>query len=286
MSAWEEHMLQDLELAGFADRTRMTYLSSAREFAGFHRASPVDLEQDAVRRWVRALRERGLSAQRLRQHFSALAFLYRKTLARPAVVSFLSWPRDAVRVPVVLSIDEVCCLLQTIGDPRYRALFTLVYATGLRLSEACALETADIDVSCRIIRVRNGKGQKQRVVMLGDRLRLVLEDYLTTAPPKVPRLFSSNCGGSVNAEVARAALTRAASQIKLSKKVTPRTLRHSFATHLLESGTDLRVIQVLLGHASIRATARYAQVSQSLISKTQSPLEALPRLPSHALGID
>jgi integrase/recombinase XerD len=278
MDIWEEHMLQDLELAGFADRTRTTYLSAVRDYVQFHDATPSDLDQLAVRRWVQALRGRGLSAQRLRQHFSALAFLYRKTLGRPAAVAFLSWPKDAVRVPNVLSSDEVHRVLVTIQEPQYRALFTLVYATGLRLSEACTLETTDVDPARRVIRVRNGKGGKQRFVMLGTRLLMVLDEYRAAVRPPAPRLFSSSRGRAMNAEVARAVLARAATELCLQKKVTPRTLRHTFATHLLEGGTDLRVIQVLLGHASIRATARYVHVSRAFIAETRSPLDALPSM--------
>jgi integrase/recombinase XerD len=275
MNHWEEHLVQDLELAGYAERTRGIYLNAVRDFVAFHGASPAELEQAAVRAWVRALRGRSLSAPRLRQHFSALAFLYRKTLGSPAAVSFLSWPRDTIRVPSVLSADEVVSVLRGIGEHRYRALFTLVYATGLRLSEACGLEMRDVDAAQRVIRVRNGKGRKERVVMLGARLLGVLDDYLARVRPVAPRLFCSNRGGNVDQEAARTALALAA-MVSLAKKVTPRVLRHSFATHLLEGGTDLRVIQVLLGHSSIRATARYAQVSQLLVSTTRSPLDTLP----------
>ena len=275
MDRWEEDMAQDLELAGFADRTRGTYLSAARDFATFHGASPETLEQRAVRAWVQALRQRSLSSQRLRQHFSALAFLYRKTLARPNVVAFLSWPRDTIRVPSVLSGEEVCAVLTQISEPCYRALFTLVFATGLRLSEACSLEITDLDLSCGVIHVRNGKGGKQRVVMLGSRLHSMLAKFLG-ARAGADRVFRSPTGGCLSQRAARAALARAAMDGGVSKTVTPRLLRHTFATHLLENGTDIRVIQVLLGHASLRATVRYAQVSLAVVARTQSPIDRLP----------
>jgi site-specific recombinase XerD len=211
----------------------------------------------------------------MRQHFAALKFLYVKTLGRPEITSFLSWPRDAPRLPVVLSVSDVERLLGSLREPKYRVFFSLIYATGLRLREASQLETRDIDAARGVIRVRHGKGRRERLVTLGSRLLHTLRVYWKFVRPPAPWLFASSRGTHVNAEVARSALKRAATDAGFEKPVTPHTLRHCFATHLLEQGTDLRVIQVLLGHRSIRTTAGYAHVSVDVISKVASPLDRL-----------
>ncbi|MCA9599424.1 MAG: tyrosine-type recombinase/integrase, partial [Myxococcales bacterium] len=199
-------------------------------------------------------------------------------LGKPALVSFLSWPKDPVRLPVVLSAGEVSRLLDALATPRFAVFFTTVYAAGLRLGEACRLETRDIDAQRGVIHVRGGKGGKERLVMLSPQLLALLRAYWKRERPAAPWLFASRTGTHLAPEVARKALKRAAQQAKLDKKkVTPHVLRHSFATHLLESGTDLRVIQVLLGHSSIKSTTRYAAVSAKTITRTRSPLERLRR---------
>jgi site-specific recombinase XerD len=267
-------MKSDLELAGYARRTRAAYINSVRDFAHFHRRSPDLLGQNDVRAWATHLSARHLSAQRRRQHHAALRFLYGRTLARPEVTAFLSWPRDAEHLSTVLAPSEIERLLRALRQPKYRVFFTLLYATGMRLREACLLETSDIDAARGVIHVRNAKGGRERLVMLGARLLGLLRAYWKFVRPPAPWLFASSRGTPVNPEVARNALKRAAVDAGLAA-VTPRTLRHSFATHLLESGTDLRVIQVLLGHRSIRTTARYARVSTELIARTESPIEKL-----------
>jgi site-specific recombinase XerD len=155
--------------------------------------------------------------------------------------------------------------------------FATVYATGLRLGEACRLETRDIDAARGVIHVRQAKGHKERFVMLSPRLLAILRAYWSLeqppAQPPAPWLFASRRGRCLDADWARAALRLAARKAGIDKKVTPHALRHSFATHLLEGGTDLRVIQVLLGHESIKTTTRYARVSTELIGKTPSPIE-------------
>jgi integrase/recombinase XerD len=271
-------LAQDLELAGHSASTQRIYLAAVREFAAFGGRTPGKMDQDDVRAWIRELRTRALSAQRLRQHFSALKFLYARTLGRPGVTSFLSWPKDAKRIQAVLGAEDVARLLRGLLDAKYRVFFTLLYATGLRLNEACQLETDDIDAERGLIHVRRGKGGKERAVMLAPRLLCTLRSYWRFARPPSPWLFASARGTHLNAEVARIALKRAAATVGLTK-VTPRVLRHSFATHLLEAGTDLRVIQVLLGHESIRTTARYTRVSLDTISKTPSPFDRLPFQP-------
>lgn len=277
MTKLRSRMMQDLDLGGYAKRTRQTYVDSIRDFARFHGRSPDQLGQDEVREWVEHLRRRKpkLSTQRLRQHFAALRFFYGKTLGQPQVTSFLSWPRDPKKLPVVLSEEQVHRLLGAFAAPRFRVFFTTVYAAGLRISEACRLETQDIDTARGVIHVRNGKGGKERLVMLSPRLLVILRAYWKQERPRAPWLFSGRTGNHLAAEVARKAFRRAASTVKLGKRVTPHVLRHSFATHLLEQGTDLRVIQILLGHDSIRSTTHYARVSAGMLAKAKSPLDRL-----------
>jgi len=275
MTTLREKMMQDLKLAGYAPKTQSLYLDAIGDLAKFC-WSPGELGQEQVRAWVQRLTESKVGPQRLRQHFAALKFLYGKTLGRPELVSFLSWPSDPERLPVVLSEQQVGQLLEALESPKYRVLFTTIYATGLRVSEACHLKTQDIDAARGVILV-HGKGNKERLVMLSPRLLAILRAYWRQERPRLPYLFTSRTGRLQNADYARVVLKKACAKAKLGKKVTPHVLRHSFATHLLESGEDLRVIQVLLGHANIQSTTRYAQVSAGLIRKTKSPLERLPK---------
>lgn len=278
MTTLRKQMMQDLGLGGYSERTKKTYIQCIRMMAKHYRRSPSELRQPEIRAWVQHLLNRKQSTQRLRQHFAALRFLYGKTLGKPELVSFLSWPKDPERLPVVLSAEEVSRLLDALATPRMAVFFTTVYAAGLRIGEACRLETHDIDAARGVIHVRGGKGGKERLVMLAPRLLTLLRAYWKHERPRAPWLFASRTGTHLSAEVARKAFTSAVRTAKLGKKkVTPHVLRHSFATHLLERGTDLRVIQVLLGHSSIKSTTRYVSVSAGLLAKTKSPLERLPK---------
>lgn len=276
MNSVLECMLSDLALAGYATQTQSVYLHAAQDFSNFHGRSPAHLGNAELRSWVQHLGQQGLSGQRRRQHHAALRFLYEKTLGRPEATAFLAWPRDAERLPAVLSSRDVARVLGKLREPKYRVFFTLVYATGMRLHEACLLETRDIDAMRGTIRVRLGKGKRERWVMLGPRLLHLLRTYWAFARPTPPWLFCSSRSRALNPEVARRALSRAGAEAGITIRVTPRILRHCFATHLLENGTDIRVIQALLGHRSIRTTARYTHVSLALIAKTRSPFESLP----------
>lgn len=273
-----EQLRSDLELAGYAVQTRAIYLRAVKDLARFYKRSPATLSSTDLRCWVARLAGSGISSQRRRQHHAALRFLYSRTLGQPNVTSFLSWPRDRDRLAVVLSIAEVERLLRALRSPTYRVFFTLVYATGLRLREACLLETRDIDAERGIIRVRHGKGGRERIVMLSPRLLRILRTYWSVVRPPAPWLFASARGKALNGEVARTALGHAARAAHVPAPVTPHVLRHTFATHLIEAGTDLRVVQTLLGHRSIRTTARYVRISTDLIARVQSPLEQLGAL--------
>jgi integrase/recombinase XerD len=273
-----DQMAQDLRLAGYAEETQKKYLASAEKLARFYWRSPAVLTKDLIRGYIGHLLEvEKLKSQRLRQHFAALKFLYAKTLGQPEMVSFLSWPADPERLPVVLSLDEVSAILKALKTPIYRTLLATVYATGLRISEGCALETHDIDAQRGVIHVRRGKGDKERLVPLSLRLLSILRAYWRSERPPAPFLFASpTTGAPVHATSVRKALKLATEQAGIQKRVTPHVLRHAFATHLLEAGTELRVIQVLLGHASLQTTTRYARVSAGMIQKVESPIDRLP----------
>ena len=278
MTRLRDRMMQDLTLGGYADGTKQTYVDCIRMFAKFHGRSPDELGAEDVRRWAEHLTTKGISAQRIGQHFAALKFLYRKTLYKPEAVSFLTSPRKPKRLPVVLSAEQVERLLQALQTPRYRVFFLTMYATGLRFTEACQLQTRDIDAARGVIHVRHGKGRRERLVMLRPQLLEILRTYWKVVRPTPPWLFAATRGQRhLDKDSARRALKRAAQQAGIdAKNAIPHVLRHSFATHLLERGTDLRVIQVLLGHASIRSTTVYTSVSPALIMNIKSPIEMLP----------
>jgi site-specific recombinase XerD len=272
-----DKMSDDLKLAGLADGTRRAYLSAIGDFAKFHWRAPQDMGRDEVRAWVDHLTKRaGVSAAWRGVHFSALRFFYGKTLGKPEVVSFLTSRSDPRKLAEVLSADEVFQVLAALKKPKYRVLCTTIYATGLRISEACNLKVEDIDAKQGIIRVCHGKGGRPRRVKLSDKLLGILRAYWKQERPEPPWLFPSRKGGPLEPTAARRALHCASFVAGLDKHVTPHVLRHSFATHLLDSGTELRVIQVLLGHAHIGTTTRYTQVSSKLISSAPSLLDALP----------
>jgi len=189
----------------------------------------------------------------------------------------LPLPKLRKTIPVVLSCAEVQALLDALATPRMRMFFTLVYATGLRLREACVLETRDIQKERGVIHVRHGKGGIERFVTLGARLYALLRAYYAEVRPTPPWLFSGRGGKALHPDVAIKTMVAARCAARIEKRVSTHTLRHSFATHLLEQGTDLRVIQVLLGHSSLQTTTTYTHVSSKLVADVTSPLDLLPK---------
>ena len=280
MSVLRDQMVQDLELGGYALRTVQEYLRCIRALARFHRRSPAQLGPDQIRAWVAHLKhQRKVGPSRLRQHLAALKFLYGKTLGQPQVVSFICWPRAPLPLPTVLSAGQVQSLLLALQVPVYRVLFVTMYATGLRISEACQLQTSDIEAERGVIHVRHAKRGKERLVMLDPKLHRILRAYWAAERPTPPYLFTSpRTGKPVRPQAARDALAEAVAEVGLTERITPHAMRHSFATHLLETGTRLRVIQMLLGHSSIRSTTRYTHVSTQHIARTRSPLDRINRV--------
>jgi site-specific recombinase XerD len=269
-------MVSDFELGNYSEGTRERYLSCVRAFAAHFMRSPADLGVEDVRGFLLHLtRVRKISVSQLKMYVAALKFLYGRTLGRPEVVAWIPWPRVRSSLPEVLAPEEVRQILMAIDPALFRALFVTTYATGLRISEVCSLQVEDLDSARGVIRVL-GKRNRERFVPLSERLLVVLRRYYRGERPRGPWLFPQSRGdGHVSPDQARRALELALCTTGLGKRVTPHVLRHSVATHLLEAGTDLRVIQAILGHASIRTTTRYTRVSARLIRSAKDPLEII-----------
>jgi site-specific recombinase XerD len=269
-------MMQDLELAGHAPETRRVYLSAIQDLVAYHGGrSPLRMGQEEIRRWVEHLQSKDLSSGRRRQLYSALRFFFGKTLGRPQLVAFLSMRTIATPLPQILTAHEVSRLLQGFQVLKYRTLFTLIYATGLRVTEACLLKTEDVDAQRGVLHIRHGKGSKERLVVLSPRLLILLRNYWKLERPTPPWMFVSHTGRPLDPSSARLALRSAASRALDGKHVTPHVLRHSFATHQLEDGTEMRVIQELLGHSNISTTTRYTRVSTATMKRAADTLEKL-----------
>ena len=281
MSLLRKHMLRDMERAGLAACTQKEYLAAIRHMTEFLGRDPETLTPDDIRAWDDEMHARGNSPEWIRVHMAALAFLYKKTLGRPEMVSFFAYPGRRRKIPVVLSKEEVNDLLSSFYEMVYWVFFSLIYDTGLRISEAASIKAKDIDRERNVIHII-GKGGKERQVKLGDSLYALLRNYwrdvrMKEAEPgslsEESLLFVSSKGGRIGFDSARKALKLAALAAGITKKVTPHTLRHTFATHQLESSTDLRIVQVQMGHANISTTEHYLKVSRQLLLKAPSPLD-------------
>ena len=268
---------QDLARASYAKETQERCLRTARELGEHCRKLLLELTRDDLRAFVESLEARGMSPCQVASRLCAVLFLFRRTLGRPELVSFIKLPRRYSPLPRVLSVEEVNALLRALRHPRYQAIAMVLYGAGLRIREAIVLEVGDIDSSRGVLQVRHGKGNKAREAKLSPVLYEWLRQYWARERPPLPYLFASKTGKLPVATTIREALARAAKEAWIKKRVTPHILRHSFATHLLDEGTDVHVVRELLGHASIKTTARYARVTQKRVRETPSPLDLLPQ---------
>jgi site-specific recombinase XerD len=272
-----EQLSQDLARGGYSEHTRKHYPRHAEELAQKVGKPIVDVTREELRAFVDELMSTEDGLARKERGLCALLFLYRKTLGRPEMVSFIKLPKRHSPLPTVLSKGEVNRLLNAIQVPRYQALAMVLYGAGLRLSEARVLTVNDIDGARGVLRVRKGKGGKPREAKLSPSLYGWLREYWARTRPPMPYLFSGPHGRLPKDDTVRKALSKAAKQSHIKKRVAPHVLRHSFATHLLEEGTDVRVVSALLGHSRIETTARYARVTEKLVRQTPSPLDLLPQ---------
>jgi integrase/recombinase XerD len=289
MTPLRQRMIEDMQLRNLSAQTQRAYLHYITGLARFYLISPQDLSLEEVREYqLYMINDYHYSPQSVNTFVSAARFLYHETLEMPWPDGALPRPRMPHKLPVVLSATEVDEFFQHVCTIRYRAALMTAYGAGLRVSEVVSLKLGDIDSHRMLLRVQEGKGKKDRYAMLSPRLLEVLRCWWRSRYPAGQRPKTSpedfvfpgfRKGHHMNTESLQTACREAARAAGLSKRVTVHTLRHSFATHMLENGTDIRLIQALLGHTRIDTTARYAAVSPNAIAHTLSPLDRLGQPP-------
>lgn len=275
MSPLRRRMIDDMTIRNLSPATQRSYLHAVTKFSRYFGRSPEQLDLEDVRAFQVHLVATGISWPALNQTVCALRFFYGVTLGHAEIPERIPYAREPRKLPVVLSADEVVRFLEAAPSLKTRAALTTAYAAGLRASEAVGIRLADIDAGRMVIRVEHGKGGKDRYVMLSVQLLGILRTYWRLARPTHWLFPGRDKSKPIDVQVLHAACRSACAAAGLAKRVTVHTLRHSFATHLLESGTDIRIIQVLLGHSNLSSTARYTQVSNGLIRRTESPLDRL-----------
>jgi integrase/recombinase XerD len=268
-------MIDDMTVGNLSTAPQQSYLYAVAKFSRFFGCSPDRLGIEEVRAYQLHLAGLGWSWSHINQVSCALRFFFGVTLGRPEAFDRIISAKEPKKLPVVLSGEEIVRFLQAVPGLRNRAALTTAYGAGLRVCEVAALKVGDIDSSRMVIRVEHGKGGKDRYVMLSPQLLRILRAYWRLAKPAA-WLFPGRHGDRpVSTATLQAACRMAAREADLGKPVTVHTLRHSFATHLLEAGTDIRIIQVLLGHGRLATTAIYTRVATNVIAGTPSPLDRL-----------
>jgi site-specific recombinase XerD len=275
ISPLRRRMIEDMTVRNLSPATQRSYVHAVAKFGRHFGRSPDRLDLEDVRAFQVHLVATGISWPALNQTVCALRFFYGITLGHGEIPERIPYAREPRKLPVVLSADEVVRFLEAVPSLKTRAALTTAYAAGLRASESVGLKVGDVDSGRMVIRVAHGKGGKDRYVMLSGQLLSILRTYWRLARPQNWLFPGRDEMKPIDVQVLHAACRSACAAADLAKHVTVHTLRHSFATHLLEAGTDIRIIQVLLGHANLSSTARYTRVSNGLIRGTQSPLDRL-----------
>jgi len=277
MGKLKDRMAEDMDLRAYRPNTCLKYLYCAKNFAAHYMKSPAEMGETQIREYLLYLiREKKAGPSTVKLSVAALKFLYTHTLSRPEEVVNIPWPKAPKPLPTILSGTEVSRLLESYRSLKHRMIAMTTYGSGLRVSETCCLQVGALDSDRMLIHIRDGKRGRDRYVMLSERLLLWLRTYWKEARPPGPYLFPGNDPDShLKASTVRNAMHKATRDAGISKRVTPHMLRISFATHLLETGSDIRTIQMLLGHGSIRTTERYTLVSKAHVGRVKSPLDLL-----------
>jgi site-specific recombinase XerD len=280
MTHLRQLMMDELQRRNYAQSTVRSYLHAVEDIARYFHRSPDRLRPDHIRAYqVHLFRDRKLSPGTIEGRTAALRFLFVKTLRRPYLPDHIPFPKRQRRLPTVLSQEEVARLIASARNLMHRTMLMTLYATGLRRAELCRLKVSDIDSERMVIHVRQGKGGRDRDVLLTPKLLETLREYWRWMKPRT-YLFPGTVKNwradvPVTTKIVWVAVAEASRRAGITKRVSPHTLRHSFATHMLEAGADLRTIQLLLGHAKLADTTVYLHLSRRHLQAVPSPLEAI-----------
>ncbi|MBV8329104.1 MAG: tyrosine-type recombinase/integrase [Verrucomicrobia bacterium] len=279
MTSLRRRMTEDMQVRNLSPHTQASYVQQVSLFARHFNQSPEVLGPEEIRSYqVYLTNEKKLSPGSILIAVAALRFLYKVTLHKDwSLEEIIPAPKKPQKLPVVLSPEEVLQFLSCVHSIKHRTILTVCYAAGLRISEAISLKVPDIDNKRMVIRVEQGKCQKDRYVMLSPKLLEVLRAWWPVEKPKQWLFPGDRVGSHITKDAVELACQKAHRRCGIPKPITPHSLRHCFATHLLESGTDVRTIQLLLGHRSLVTTARYLRIATTKLCSTKSPLDLLPQ---------
>jgi integrase/recombinase XerD len=275
ISPLRRRMIEDMTIRNLSRSTQESYIYAVAKFSRYFKQSPDRLGMEEVRAYQLHLVEQKYSWSHINQVACALRFFYGITLGQKEALERIVSGREPEKLPPVLNREEIARFLEAVAGLRNRVALATAYATGLRIGEVVRLKIGSIDSERMLLHIEGGKGGKDRYAMLSPRLLEILRAYWTRARPSLWLFPGQEPGDHVSRGALQSACRAARRRARIGKRVTTHSLRHSFATHLLESGTDIRIIQVLLGHSHLETTARYAQVATGLIAATPSPFDQL-----------
>jgi site-specific recombinase XerD len=277
MDTVREKMLAELQLRGITPRTQTAYLREIAKLEKYFKKSPEELGEEEVKEYfVHMLEDRGLSSGTYKYYAAGIKFLYRTTLNRGEVVEKIKYPKAKIKLPVVLDLSEVRTMLSVMENLKHRAVLTITYSAGLRFSETAHLKVTDIDSKRMMVRVRQGKGGKDRYTILSKTTLECLREYWRAYRPKDWLFEGQKEGSHICYTSIRNIFVEAKERAGITKPVGPHSLRHAFATHLIEAGTSLHHVQLLLGHKSPKTTTVYLHVSKMNLAQVCSPLDSIP----------
>ena len=285
MSPLRLRMMEDMRIRGMGDKAQKSHIRALKDFTAFLGRSPDTATPEDLRAYQLHMTDTGVTPSTFNTRIVALRFFFSMTCGREEMKRFMQFKSQPRKLPIVFSVEEVADLLTAVPGPglKYRAALSISYGAGLRASEVCNLRVCDIDSDRMLIHVEQGKGRKDRKVMLSPGLLKLLRDYWREARPEGWLFPGKPKINPLSPRQLNRAFTSAKHMAGISKPATLHTLRHSFATHLLEANTDVRVIQVLLGHAKLTTTAQYTHVATKTIRDTVSPFEMISKLSDHTV---
>ena len=275
ISPLRARMIEDMGVRKFRQKTQNDYIYHVKTFSTFIGRSPITATAEDLRRYQVHQSAAGVRPPTMNSTVSALRFFFTVTCGQPEMARHLTLVPQPRKLPVVLNSEEVARLLQAAPGPKYKAALAVAYGAGLRVSEVANLKVSDIDSKRMLIRVEQGKGRKDRYAMLSSRLLALLQDWWPVEKPKIWLFPGRDPLLPITTRQLHRVVCQTAEAVEIKKRVSPHVLRHSFATHLYDQGTDIRVIQVLLGHAKLDTTAIYTHVATKVLSKVTSPLDLL-----------